>query len=117
MSFKPSLAKLRQKAKVVPTTCGVFILHDHPCYHVCPDMLSLGRWYSFGKRVWFTKSNVDVDISFCLFTDFVLNVSQEQIIFYSINMVICTFSHRARRRLLSSLNCQSLLSAASRYLV
>jgi len=38
-----------------------------------------GRWSSFGKRVWFTESHIDLIISFLLlvlFTKFILHIKQ-----------------------------------------
>ena len=98
-------------------------LHDHPCYRVCPDILSL-VCDPLSANGCFTESHIVLVISFCLFTSLILQTkksravqSQKQITFHSINTVTGTHSHRTRKRLLSSLDCQRPLSAASRYLV
>ena len=54
------------------------ILHNHPYYHFCPNKHSLGRWSSLGKWVWFTESNINLVISFCLFTSFILDTKKRR---------------------------------------
>ena len=45
----------------------VGILHDHPFLTWLSWCAQSGRWFSFGKRVWFTESNIVLVIYFYLF--------------------------------------------------
>jgi len=88
-----------------------------------------GRWFSFGKRLWFTESHLILIISILLvvlFTRFIVD-NMKKFVLYPVKQLnhillkqpshLYSLTHTSRKRLTSLLNCYRPLSATNRFAI